>query len=592
MPLVLTQSGTLVWRQYNTDGVSGSGNHQPVQADIVVWARELEARVTNGLNFSVKDRDLVTPPGSPAVGDRYILGSGALGGAWSAFSNDDIVEWNGSAWLRETPSKERRAWVDDEDRAVVFDGTDWQTGALLWFKTVTDFGAAGDGQFVSDAVITAADNTVTSASALFVSSDVGKVICIGDAKVIRTATVTITIASPGVITDTGHTYSDGQKIVLSTTGALPTGLTAGTIYFVKSAAANTYRLSATQNGTAINTTGSQSGVHTAKAIDYLETTISAFNSTSSVEVTVAPTNTATGRAVMWGTDSTDAFNDAIASLTLGGVLFVPPGIYLASSIDITETGCITLSGAPWGVNNFTQTQSGSVICPINGNFPLIDTIGSVGLTIKDIQLGSTNNPVTGRVAVLWAHSNARFSDGQDMEKVYVTGKWGFPAIYCYAVSIVINRCRIWNYDGRGAGFALICNRTNNYALTSNYATISTADGNAANKCYNSEFHDFFGGPTLGGSIYLRGCLGFHIENCGIDSSTLNNANILAEQTSGVNCTMTAVGNTFYSESATNPLFSYACGTTLTLGAWQNTYTFSSAKKGGGGSFVFTTPETV
>lgn len=126
MPLVLTQSGTLVWRQYNTDGVSGSGNHQPVQADIVVWARELEARASNGLNFSVKDRDLSTPPGSPAVGDRYILGPGSLGGAWSAFLNNDIVEWNGSAWLRETPGKERRAWIDDESAAALYTGSAWK----------------------------------------------------------------------------------------------------------------------------------------------------------------------------------------------------------------------------------------------------------------------------------------------------------------------------------------------------------------------------------------------------------------------------------------------------------------------------------
>lgn len=77
-------------------------------------------------------------------------------------------------------------------------------------------------------------------------------------------TVTITIASPGVVTDTGHSYIANDPIVLSTTGALPTGLTAGTTYFVRNPTANTYELSATSGGASINTTGTQSGVHTAR----------------------------------------------------------------------------------------------------------------------------------------------------------------------------------------------------------------------------------------------------------------------------------------------------------------------------------------
>jgi hypothetical protein len=77
-----------------------------------------------------------------------------------------------------------------------------------------------------------------------------------------TATVTITIASPGVVTWTAHGFSNGNAIVLTTTGALPTGLTAGTTYYVVSAAANTFSLAATVGGAAINTSGSQSGTHT------------------------------------------------------------------------------------------------------------------------------------------------------------------------------------------------------------------------------------------------------------------------------------------------------------------------------------------
>ena len=77
-------------------------------------------------------------------------------------------------------------------------------------------------------------------------------------------TVTATIASPGVITlPQAHGFYLNMPVMLTTTGALPTGYTASTMYFVKTMpSASTITLSATPGGAAINTTGSQSGVHT------------------------------------------------------------------------------------------------------------------------------------------------------------------------------------------------------------------------------------------------------------------------------------------------------------------------------------------
>jgi hypothetical protein len=79
------------------------------------------------------------------------------------------------------------------------------------------------------------------------------------------ATVTITIATPGVVTWTAHGLSAGDTVRLYTTGALPTGLVANTTYYVIAAGltANAFQLSATEGGAAINTSGTQSGVHTA-----------------------------------------------------------------------------------------------------------------------------------------------------------------------------------------------------------------------------------------------------------------------------------------------------------------------------------------
>ena len=85
------------------------------------------------------------------------------------------------------------------------------------------------------------------------------------ARLIQTAAVTITVASPAVFTWTAHGRSANDPIKFTTTGALPTGLTAGTTYYVVGASitANTFTVSATSGGTAINTSGTQSGTHTA-----------------------------------------------------------------------------------------------------------------------------------------------------------------------------------------------------------------------------------------------------------------------------------------------------------------------------------------
>lgn len=84
-----------------------------------------------------------------------------------------------------------------------------------------------------------------------------------DAPPAKTSTVTISVATPGVISWTGHGLAAGTAIKFSTTGALPTGLTAGTTYYVVSPLTDSFSVSATKGGSAINTTGTQNGTHTA-----------------------------------------------------------------------------------------------------------------------------------------------------------------------------------------------------------------------------------------------------------------------------------------------------------------------------------------
>lgn len=77
-------------------------------------------------------------------------------------------------------------------------------------------------------------------------------------------TATITIASPAVIGRGSHGLVANDAIKFTTSGTLPTGIVADTIYYVSATGltGNTFQVSATVWGASIVTTGSQVGTHT------------------------------------------------------------------------------------------------------------------------------------------------------------------------------------------------------------------------------------------------------------------------------------------------------------------------------------------
>ena len=77
----------------------------------------------------------------------------------------------------------------------------------------------------------------------------------------NTAEVTISQASPAVVSLSTHGLAEGKEIFFRTTGTLPAGLTAFTHYFVKTPLTDSFNISLTSGGTAINTTSAGSGTH-------------------------------------------------------------------------------------------------------------------------------------------------------------------------------------------------------------------------------------------------------------------------------------------------------------------------------------------
>jgi hypothetical protein len=77
-------------------------------------------------------------------------------------------------------------------------------------------------------------------------------------------TFTVTVADPAVFTSTDHELYEGDTIWFETTGALPTGLSIHTTYYVvlNGLTASTFQISTSRYGDPIVTTGTQSGTHT------------------------------------------------------------------------------------------------------------------------------------------------------------------------------------------------------------------------------------------------------------------------------------------------------------------------------------------
>ena len=82
----------------------------------------------------------------------------------------------------------------------------------------------------------------------------------------ESAVVTISNGADATVTWNAHGFADGTPVTFTTTGALPTGLTAGVTYFVVNPTTNAFSVAATVGGDAIDTSSVGTGVHTATAV--------------------------------------------------------------------------------------------------------------------------------------------------------------------------------------------------------------------------------------------------------------------------------------------------------------------------------------
>jgi microcystin-dependent protein len=115
-------------------------------------------------------------------------------------------------------------------------------------------------------------------------------------------TATISVASPTIVTVASAPVS-GTAILFSTTGTLPTGITAGTTYYVSNLSGTTFNISTSPSLTPlVNVSGAGSGTHSVAAISQAVTAPlgTSSNALATTEFVLNNSNP-TGGLMMWPT---------------------------------------------------------------------------------------------------------------------------------------------------------------------------------------------------------------------------------------------------------------------------------------------------
>ncbi len=82
----------------------------------------------------VQEVGLNTPPGSPTVGQCWVVGSSPTG-AWAGKASQIAQAVDGGGWFFVAPFKRLKLWNETTDEYVMFDGTNWVSQGLLLKET-------------------------------------------------------------------------------------------------------------------------------------------------------------------------------------------------------------------------------------------------------------------------------------------------------------------------------------------------------------------------------------------------------------------------------------------------------------------------
>lgn len=330
-------------------------------------------------------------------------------------------------WLGDNAT--RTLMPDPSGRHVVF----WvgSFGTMGYFKPLSvtsDTWPAADNQAPTVSVsMTNGSKTLTVGTGIFVPGDVGKTIyLLGFGTHNGASNCTITNASPGVITQANHGKPLNEPVRFTAgSGVLPTGISAGTTYYVVAAnlTTNTFSVSTTVGGAAVNTSGG-SGTVRATFPSNFYSHIAGYTNSTTVTVFHACTNfdmTSVSRVLQWGTcnlyiqtDSTDPLPDP-STYTAANKLFIrTPAVRSVRFetctgndhiLDLSQTAAWnrplnsytkrTYTACPTAASDGVRLSEAGALAGTGSLVPMVGNIQSIKFNVTKIYTGAVGTLTAG-----------------------------------------------------------------------------------------------------------------------------------------------------------------------------------------------------
>ena len=350
-------------------------------------------RIDAVLNSGAKSRTTSTPPGSPASGDLYIVGSSPTG-AWSGQAGK--MAYYDQMWKFITPNEGISLWVNDEDLIYSYNGTSWvastfgetntasnlgsgtgvygtKVGVDLRFKsliagtnvtltstsndiTISAAGGSGTGTVTSASVVSAngfagSVATATTTPAITISTSVTGVLK-GNGTAISAATAGTDYQAPITLTTTGTsgaaTFSSGTLNIPQYAGA---SYTAGTGLALASGA---FSVNTSQNISMLSNLTSNGLLKTSGGTGALSI------ATSGTDYVVPSGNVATATALQTGRSINGTVFDGTANITVTAAAGTLTGSTLASGVTASSlTSVGTLTSGTWNASVIGSSYGGA-----------------------------------------------------------------------------------------------------------------------------------------------------------------------------------------------------------------------------------------
>jgi parallel beta-helix repeat protein len=301
--------------------------------------------------------------GNSTIDDRMVFGTYGLKQSSFMYNSAQVAEFDASLFWGVAGT----ALPNIPDGSINTGGIVQDSGSKVY--NLKAFGAVGDGVVVTDAVTTAASATLTSATAAFVAGDVGK-------------TIVVQRAGTG-----GFSFADGAMTAgsqtLTTAGTPFTSLAVdeNKVVFVPGAGPNgsvlVARISAFNSTSSVDLGRKASATVSGKKVTVdtssILTTIATYVSATEITLTASATHSTDNSVMCFGTDDSTAVAAWVAALVDNTSGFAPPGVYLSTgNLSITGKENIDITGKAAKLFQTTEANNMLVVDETSSNVNIRD----------------------------------------------------------------------------------------------------------------------------------------------------------------------------------------------------------------------------